>query len=223
MSNVKLGLMSKTRSRPPPLTVTAPPLVLAIVRSPPLARLSKSPDWFCASPSPPAFWRLLGYTPGVIRSMTLAVGVMLWKEMAARRLGALNPCAVGVTRLGSPTPSASEVTKMAAGTRRSSMSSIEGRADRRARDLTERLVKMSRVRSEIANMRCSLVVMRALDRRYHGRCRLGRRPTQVGRRPPSTPGRWGEKSVSVQGKNRYQFIFSPLKKYELTPIFVPEI
>src|SRR5262249_9862058 len=125
---VRFGLESKTRSRPPPLTVTGPPLGVAIIRSPPAARISKSPVWFWSSPIPPRFGRLIWYTPGVIRSMTLAVGLVLWKEMAARRLGALNPCAVGVTRAGSPGLSASEVTKMVAGTQRASVSSIEGRA-----------------------------------------------------------------------------------------------
>ena len=37
------GLMSKTRSRPPPSTVTAPPLVLTMFRLPPVSRMAKAP------------------------------------------------------------------------------------------------------------------------------------------------------------------------------------
>src|SRR5262249_3473370 len=76
-------------------------------------------------------------------------------EMAARRLGASNPCAVGVTRLGSPGPSASPVTKIVAGTRRASMSSIVGRAARSARDRAGRVTTESRGKSKDANTECS--------------------------------------------------------------------
>src|SRR5262249_29705046 len=98
---------------------------------------------------------VIEYTPGIIRSMTSAVGVPLAKEMAARRLGASNPCAVGVTRLGSPGPSASPVTKIVAGTRRASMSSIVGRAARSARDRAGRVTTESRGKSKDANTECS--------------------------------------------------------------------
>ena len=43
LAGSKLGLMSKTRSRWLPSTVTGPPLVFTIVRSPPLGRMAKAP------------------------------------------------------------------------------------------------------------------------------------------------------------------------------------
>src|SRR5262249_15657434 len=104
----------------------------------------KSPVWFWSSPIPPTLGRLIAYTPGVISSMSSTLGVLLAKEIAARRLGALNACAVGVTRFGSPGPSASDVTEMAAGTHRTSMGSIVGRERRRGRDLRARSATLAR-------------------------------------------------------------------------------
>ena len=53
LPTVKIGLMSKTRLRWLPSTVTAPPLVFWMVRLPPAGRMANSPAALSTSPAVP--------------------------------------------------------------------------------------------------------------------------------------------------------------------------